>query len=320
MEQTFLRYFRPENARFVKDIFRTIANIPLDLDLTDKNALAQLAAEPLSYHPKYNKLSIFFLGDHPGLPALYGGNLPPGSLLCADPVGWQAHSNPVLGGAEALISVCKKTFSTIPMLQDVTKPPAWAIDPSKDQSRRAQFYDGYGCENLGDTDSDYLDSAGAVLLHELLHFPGLFADVPNYDAMIPFSSVASAHWISDWMGPYPRNGYGAYNTMSISKRPPRDQDGRLFLPIYNADNYAWYAISSYFSRVCKKDLQDAPSEQAVWKHRRQPLWPFNVPPSVDVSACSTFRIMKMSSTVHHSTKGDFLGRLHDQSIMYFLHA
>ncbi|ETI24798.1 hypothetical protein G647_04168 [Cladophialophora carrionii CBS 160.54] len=273
VDKTFLRYFRPENARFVKDIFRTIANIPLDLDLTDKDAVAQLAGQPLSYHPKYNRLSIYFLGDHPGLPTD-----PSARLFCGNSGKKQAHTRSEPDGSSALMSVCKVTFRSSPMLKDVTNPPAWAIDPNKDQTHKTQFYDGFGCENLGDTDSDYMDSPAAVVLHELLHFPGLFADVPSYAAMIPTRSGQPEHLIEDWWGPSPIDGYGAYNAMLISKTPPKDRNGRRFLPIYNADNYAWYAISSYFSRKCTKEFQDAPNDKAVWKNRHPPPWPFDVSP------------------------------------------
>jgi hypothetical protein len=39
-------------------MFRAIANIPLNLELSDKTAVARLAAQPLTFSDKYLKMSI----------------------------------------------------------------------------------------------------------------------------------------------------------------------------------------------------------------------------------------------------------------------
>jgi hypothetical protein len=273
-------------------MFRTIANIPLDLDLSDKDAVAQLAAEPLSYHPKFNQLSIYFLGDHPGLDIKNGG---PGiaiNLNCGNKkIKLQAYALSLYNGATALLSVCKFAFMSAPMLQDVINPPAWAVDPNKDQSHKTQFYDGYGCENLGDTDSNWMDSIAAIILHELFHFPGLFADVPDYGATIQLKGVVPGsgpgsgpieHQIDDWYGKgkTPPNGYGAYNAKLVNDLHPLDKNGRPFLAIYNADNYAWYALNSYFSKTCGREFQECPSNaDAMSKPRYGAPWPFDVSPA-----------------------------------------
>jgi hypothetical protein len=116
---------------------------------------------------------------------------------------------PTDGGASALMSICAELYRQLPMLADIEIPREWAIDPSKDQSKGPQYYDGYGCDNLGDADSIWTSSAGSLLLHEIMHFPGLFYDVPGYKANIAtFYDENTPHFISDYFGMWPQDGYG----------------------------------------------------------------------------------------------------------------
>ncbi|KIW27740.1 uncharacterized protein PV07_07450 [Cladophialophora immunda] len=271
-DEVFNRYFEPGDAEFVKNIFRAIANIDFNLDLSDPEIVKQLADEPLTYNEKFTRLSIYFLGDHPGLTQ---PGIPESDLDCKGSYPWLAYVVPTFGGASALMSVCKLLYQQEPMLQDVEKAPNWAIDPKKDQSKGPQYYDGYGCQNLGNIDTRWMYSTGSVLMHELLHFPGLFADVPDYDANIATQFDANTpHFISDFYGDWPENGYGPYNAAEIKRYLPRDHQYLQWKPTYNADNYVCYALSKYYSRVCGRPFAEAPSADAAWPSREPPSNPF----------------------------------------------
>ncbi|KAH0846026.1 hypothetical protein FOPE_12043 [Fonsecaea pedrosoi] len=272
-DEVFTRYFDPEDAEFVNNIFRAIANIDFDLDLSNPETVRQLAEEPLTYNEKFTRLSIHFLGDHPGLEQ---PGLPAPGHSCEDGATWLAFVVPTYAGDSALMSVCALTYQLKPMLADVERAANWAIDPAKDQSNGPQYHDGYGCENLGYVDSDWMHSTGSVMLHELLHFPGLFSDVPDY-----YRKIATAydddtpHFISDFYGDGPEDGYGTYNSAEIKRYHPRDQDWLEWLPIYNADNYASYAVSKYYARTCMRVFGETPSEAAAWPERPPAPDPFS---------------------------------------------
>ncbi|KIW89618.1 uncharacterized protein Z519_09774 [Cladophialophora bantiana CBS 173.52] len=273
-DEIFTRYFEPGDAEFVKNMFRAIANIDLTLDLSNPETVRQLADQPLSYNKHFTGLSIHFLDNHPGL--TQPGVVWDGTLTCHTNRPLLAFMVPTFGGTSGLMSVCKRLYAMLPMLQDVETAPNWAIDPSKGKSNGLQYYDGYGCQNLGDTDSSNLHSTGSVMLHELMHFPGLFSDVPHYAATIPsqiqFSSTP--HVISDFFGDWPKNGYGPYNSAEIKRFLPRDHSYFEWKPTYNADNYVSYAVSQYYSRVCGRKFGEAPSEKAAYPNRHPPSNPF----------------------------------------------
>lgn len=270
-------------------MFRAIANIPFDIDL-DKDTLERLIEEPLTYSDKFNRLSIYFLGNHPGLQLPDGPGVP--SLNCyGSPNGRipGAFVAPLYNGNSPLISFCSSAYSQ-PMLQDVLNPPNWAIDPKKDQSQGRQFYDGYGCGNLGTTDSGWMVTTGSILLHELFHCPVLFRDVPGYANAIDIDSVTEGtgpgsgpvqNIIDDYSNPGydPDNGYGPYNAKWINDNTPTDQFNQGWLPIYNADNYMWYAISAFFTQKCGKEFAAAPNADSAYPFRELPQWPFSIPPS-----------------------------------------
>ena len=230
-------------------MFRAIANVDMNLDLADPVALANLASDPFSYNPKFKNLNIRFLGDNPGLkPENDGPGILPGDnceTLAANGTGLlDAYSQQTDGGNGALMSYCWTSFQQYPMIDDVVHPQGWALDPKKkdlpdaegDNPRALRYYDGYGCKNLGDTDSKWMDNTAAVMLHELFHWPGLFSDVPNYATTIWYSSPIHGsntpipHMINDFdplrLGttqPNPPSGYGAYYASLINKLMPVDQ-------------------------------------------------------------------------------------------------
>ena len=259
----------------MKNIFRAIANIDFSLDLTKKETVDQLAGQTLAYSDKFSKLSISFLHEHP---RLKDPGVPPQQQTCENPR-TLAFTVPTEGGASALMSVCPQLYQQLPMLADVEKPPDWAVDSSKEGR---QFHDGYGCDNLGTTDSTWMSSTGSIILHELMHFPGLFFDVPDYFTKIAtWYDENTPHFISDYFGMWPQDGSGPYNAAEVRRYLPTDYDDFSWKPIYNADNYVMYALSKYYSQKCGRVFKEAPSEQDAAKARILPPDPF---PNVKVGS------------------------------------
>lgn len=271
-------------------MFRAIANIPFDLVLSQDGLRQLLSDEPLTYSDRFNSLSIYFLGNHPGLNLPNGPGLPPKNCI-QTPDGRlpDAFVSPAYNGNSPLISFCSSAYHS-PMLQDILNPPNWAIDPRKDQSQGPKYYEGYGCENLGTADSDWMMSTGSLLLHELFHCPALFRDVPGYANWIdhPGQAYGSGpgsgpvqNIIDDYYNPGkdPDNGYGPYNAAWLREKTPTDQYNQVWLPIFNADNYMWYALSSFFSKRCGTVYEAAPNQKSAYPFRPPPQWPFSIPPT-----------------------------------------
>ena len=273
-------------------MFRALANIPFDTDLSDEKVLQELLDEPPGLSAKFTRTSIYFLGDHPGqfLPdgpgeQLYvcGKEMTPGSGdvgPLAITISWAPK------GETALISMCPFVYDVYPWFGYILDPPSWAIDDDKDQSEGPQYYDGYTCNGLQGFDSDYMSSPATTLLHELFHVPGLFDDVPGYSDTILTSEITQGtgpgsgivqNLISDWKGDDPKYAYGAFNTRRLNELEPTDKEGLKWRGIYNADNYLFYALSSYYSRKCNLDFRKCPDEDAAYPGGRYPIWPFDSP-------------------------------------------
>ena len=258
-------------------MFRAIAGIDFDLDLTNPDVVLDLADQPFAFSSKFNRLSVSFGMDNPRKELPYGPGTP-GKQCVGENLGLTL---PIYGGTAAIMTICAQAFYR-PMLDDITSPKAWAIDRREDQADGPQYYDGYGCKNLGDFDSDWLISPGALLLHELFHWPGFFEDVPGYAATIPTTflvpgtgpgSGIADHVITDYSGStVPTTGYGAYNTRLINELHPTfldDQKGSItFEGIHNADNYVYYAISAYFTRECNIDFKQCPDADSAHRDRQ----------------------------------------------------
>jgi hypothetical protein len=238
--------------------------------LTNQDNIDQLVNKPATWNEKFSILSIHFLEDHPGLAANPSLNV--WGWSCKDQ---NAYVVPTEGGQSALMAFCRSAYERWPFLHDIEYPPAWAVDPGKDQTKGPQYYDGYGCANLGISDSTYQYSISALMLHELMHFPGLFADVPGYaDHITTEFSKDIPHFISDFDGPYPPHGYGPWGSKIINSNHPKDKRGLAWKGIWNADNFACYAASKYWEKTCGMTFQVCPNRSAAWKNRREPPWPF----------------------------------------------
>ena len=219
VDQLFLRYFRPDDARFVGNMYRAIADIPYDQPITPDTITSLLAQFP-QLSNKYGKLSIYCPGDHPYLVQKYNA-AEQGCNSAQRPDAYTVAEGS--HGEDGYMSLCPKLFLD-PVLQDIELPPDWARDPSQPSA----FKPGYGCANLGNTDSSWMISTGATVLHELFHWQGLFSDVPDYYNVIPYSDGDAG--IEDFAeGPF------SSNQVNLRATTPENS------PTNNADNYVFYA-------------------------------------------------------------------------------
>lgn len=192
----FLRYFRTLEATFVQDVFRTIANFPVEEQIDDQTIIEIISSASVvsELQPKLAKLEIA-LGNHPALPEdrnLCGTQSAGGTVFAF------TYADPSALGDVALISLCEQTFQ-YPSLQEIENPPSTVRDAEGNPLL------GYTCDGLGDHDSDWMSSPGGVLLHELMHWIYLLEDIPNYYDLIEENELGD-HQIGDFNGPNPPDG------------------------------------------------------------------------------------------------------------------
>ncbi|EHY54310.1 hypothetical protein HRR81_004650 [Exophiala dermatitidis] len=259
-EEVFLRYFTAEEADFVKHAFRTLANVPLDVMINEETDIGGLLGAPTSpgtLQPKFANLDIA-LGDHPDIPAadrLYGHLSEDGLLFDAytyldvDEFELSDEASQV-----DMISLCEQLFQ-FPSLDEIEHPPnePWARDA------QGNPLPGFTCNGLGNTDSDWMVSPGATLLHELMHWSYLFKDIPGFSGLIR-QDEAGLPQIRDFSQPNsnPPDGMGAYHARLLRDLGP-------YTAIQNADSYRWYALSKYWTWKCKRGFAAATSDLDVYK-------------------------------------------------------
>ncbi|KAK5185903.1 hypothetical protein LTR44_001952 [Exophiala sp. CCFEE 6388] len=261
-DPVFERYFFPTQLQFVSNVFRTIANIPLDISIEDLNGGLDPAIQAMitsrGLNPTFSLLSIS-IGNHPDRSPNSGDD-------CAvdDTDAYLVHSRD--NEDAGLISMCTPVWD-YPSLSNILNPPAgWENEI------------GFGCNNLLDRDSDLMTPAGGVLLHELLHWGFLFEnEVPNFETVIPLTSGGDHH-IRDYLGPpggIPDTGYGPYNAPLLKNLPP----GPYSVTTNNVDNYVYFALSKYWSIQCTKWFaqsttpSDAFLRNTAWNRYSQPAQP-----------------------------------------------
>lgn len=107
------------------------------------------------------------------------------------------------------------------------------------------------CDDLGNVDSDEMNTLGGTILHELLHVPAFISRLPHHEKLLHWGNSQDKTSISDYEQPDdvtspPDDGYG----------PTGAEDLRMFQGRYvcrsNADNYVFYALSRYWSKKCGK--------------------------------------------------------------------
>ncbi|OAG34403.1 hypothetical protein AYO21_11428 [Fonsecaea monophora] len=254
VKKAFLRYFRPEEAVFVSDIFRTFANIPLDLVLTAETVVSVLTQPNAQLNTRLAG-SALFIGD---------GLARPTERQCDGTANaWMTEDN---DNRDADIYICDDIFDW-PSIEDIANPPqtSWARD-SHGQPRP-----GYSCAGLGDFDSDWMKTVGSTILHEYIHWGYLFIHVPGW---YEFIRVNDQGWraIDDYSGPNPPNGYGPYRAKQI-KDTYGAWDQAFPATVNNVDNYVYYALSKYWSWRCDRQFGPAPSDQDAHQRVRSGFRP-----------------------------------------------
>ncbi|EXJ65256.1 hypothetical protein A1O7_01597 [Cladophialophora yegresii CBS 114405] len=251
-EENFLRYFTPADFLFVQRVFRTIANIPFNQQF-EPRTVGQYLQMLDAYgwlNPKFEQLSIA-VGDNPDAgPPSYSrykkcsdGGL--AGVMLYDPRRY---------GRRGLMSLCPQTFETFYSLRDIEQPPAWALDENGNPE------EGFSCSNMLDRDTDYMLSPGAILLHELIHWPYLLQDIPGYSTLIRQYPRNDWSTIWDFTGPSPTDGYGPFNAMAVRNLPVSPATGTS-QAIQNADNFVWYAVSKYWSWRCGRQFKRSASPE-----------------------------------------------------------
>jgi hypothetical protein len=236
LSQSFLRYFQPQDYLFVQRMFRTVANIPLDRQFDPFNVAEYLAsmAKNAQIHPKFAELTIS-LGNHPDVRDRDRGR------SCNDgKLGAQTTYLPAQYGDRALMAICRPSLEFYYALQDIEHPPSWALTAPGGKPE-----EGFGCDGLLDRDTSYMLSPGAVILHELMHWPCLLQDIPGYASLAQRTTHGYSK-ILDFPGPSPPDGYGPFNSAVIRNLPISAFTGSS-QAIRNADNFVWYAVDKYWS-------------------------------------------------------------------------
>ncbi|OQV10775.1 hypothetical protein CLAIMM_14718 [Cladophialophora immunda] len=239
-DPAYLRYFPKGDAPFVQSVFRRIANLPLNAVFNpgDYASIMQQRAT-IGLDPRFTNMVINY-DNHPD--ALY-----PDCGTADKVVGYTTISK---DGSQTFVIICPQTFLKYPDADEILNPPAWAWNPS------GELYGGYGCDGLGDHDSELMFFPGAVLLHEILHYYLLFNNLPDYDALINLHNGERQIW--DYEGPNPPSGYGAFyarvlqllSTLNPGQYGPHEA-------INNADSYAVYALSIWWQWRCQRPFKES---------------------------------------------------------------
>lgn len=201
-DDAFLRYFRPEEASLVNDVFRSIADIPLDMEMTAENIKQILNNQKTIEGPsKFADLDIY-----------YGSaGIPGAENRCAQK--WNAFtlSGPIdyrlNPPSPADVAMCPPAFY-YPDLWEIINPSSIHRDA------KGNPLPGFTCAGLGDHDSDWMMSPGAVLLHEFMHWPYLFIDIPDFSKLINKGSGGFSV-IEDYFGQLPPNGNGPFHASTL---------------------------------------------------------------------------------------------------------
>jgi hypothetical protein len=227
-------------------VFKTVANIPLAAKLDDTTVVDILSSSNVhEMSPLFNHL-VLSVGNNPDLPDMK--QLCGKSANGVTPVAFTFLSHAL--GNWAWISLCEDVWQ-YPSLEEIYEP----LDARKGTL-------GWGCEGLGDHDSELMTTTGGLLLHELMHWTGLLENVPNFDDLIGEGDIGFPQ-IGDFPGPNPPDGYGPIHAKQLKS-------------VENADNYRCYAESKYWQYRCGhafKESKDVADGQARTGARHEPAPP-----------------------------------------------
>jgi hypothetical protein len=155
---------------------------------------------------------------------------------------------------EGFIFVCDPGM-LYPSRSQIENPPSSARDA------HGNPLPGYTCDGLGDRDSNYMDTLGTIILHELIHWTWLFESVPDLSTKIKITN--GVHQINDFGSPgsTPMNGYGPFFSKMIKdmlewNKPPYYHE---FETLNNVDNYVSFANTKFWSWRCNRSFGPATS-------------------------------------------------------------
>lgn len=237
-DAVFARYFRPQDATFVEQIFRTIANIDLNLPMLPEAIRGILQNTPLN--PAYEHLFIS-IGDHPVTADTECAIGIPGSRL----FGYLLEQS----DGSAYMSICDMCLE-YPTVGEISRR-RWPNGTERGP--------GFGCDGLLNRETEFMHSCGATVLHELIHWSALLQGIPAYNQLIPFDHALGFRSIDDFTGVDPPNGVGFFNSKRL-----KDLGNN---PLHNADNYATFAVSSFWRWRCRRQFGPALSttdDDARW--------------------------------------------------------
>ncbi|KAK5050403.1 hypothetical protein LTR84_003684 [Exophiala bonariae] len=253
-DEIFLRYFRPEEAEFVKNVFLAVANIrTTEIDAENVESILSSPSVIFQLHDKFQNLEIA-LGDHP---EVEDEDKICGRILTETGFGVYAYTTldfddfdiDAEGSKFSWQSICEESFE-FPFLWDIE---LLATDPS------GHVLAGHTCAGLGDRDSDFMDSPGGIILHELTHWSYLLENIPGFSDLIE-GDEGGFHQIKDYSNPggTPPNGLGAFHALQLRNVGP-------YTSIQNADNFKWYALSKYWAWRCGRVFSPSLSDADVYK-------------------------------------------------------
>ncbi len=233
----YQRYFEddPRGADLVIRMFKSIAGLDIDQELTPANFQQILTGDAFfNSAPKFSSLYVAF-NEPTWTPQRYQGT-------CAED---QYFGSFILrpDREDATVVLCPNTVE-YPLISEILAPPASAND------EQGHLLPGYGCANLLDRDTEFLQTIGGYFLHELIHWSYLFDDIrPEWELLIvPVPGhEEDVYLISDYEPPTvnppvdsPPDGYGPYRTALIKQNGVTHPDERNSFPgLNNADNYMW---------------------------------------------------------------------------------
>ncbi|KAJ9614277.1 hypothetical protein H2200_002413 [Cladophialophora chaetospira] len=254
----FNRYFAEADSAFVKHMFRTLAAVPLDFDATgvDINDLLAylqgLSADTLN--DNFDQLSISY-GTHPAVPQQARQDNGLDCTIDPELTGFMWRSAP---DPTNYLSLCPLIFTTFYSISDTLHPPP-----------TLNGVPGLTCDGLGDHETDYMETPGLTVLHELMHWPALFRNVPDYATKIRPTRPGQLPLIGDYSNPggNPSNGYGPFRTHLVRDLP--DVNG-FSESLNNADNYAWYATLKMWSFYCDGKYFGPATSDADFRRREPP--------------------------------------------------
>ena len=217
----------------MKQVLQTIATVNPDFDQgnPDRSTVSQfiMTLKPAQLNPDFAGLSISY-GDNPGRPM---HDDPCKNTKCGEFGLWGHLVFDADKPENAWMSICPITFEVFYSIQTMLSPP----DTLKNEP-------GMATTGLGDTETDYLETPGLTVLHELMHWPYLFRNVPDYARKIRLDPDNYPQILDYTSTTEPKDGYGAYYAQQIKKLPNKDGFSEA---LNNADNYAWFANVKFWS-------------------------------------------------------------------------